>query len=149
MNTLRRRLGLIKWLIPAGLMLLVIVYELGPARWLNDGLGFSYHLLAEIVLFGTLGPALAFVLLDLLGRWVDEKETADLQAKLLAEANEKEIIVRQVSDDTLQVLFATSLLIATMKSDHFDLPSDTTAQIEATEQELQEAIDRLRSHLLS
>jgi hypothetical protein len=149
MNTLRRRLGLIKWLIPAGLMLLVIVYELGPARWLNDGLGFSYHLLAEMVLFGTLGPALAFVLLDLLGRWVDEKETADLQAKLLAEANEKEIMVRQVSDDTLQVLFATSLLIATMKSDRFDLPSDTAAQIEATEQELQEAIDRLRSHLLS
>ncbi len=149
MTTLRRRLGLLKWLIPAGLMLLVIVYELGPARWLNEGLGFSYHLLAEIVLFGTLGPALAFVLLDLLGRWVDEKETADLQAKLLAEANEKEIMVRQVSDDTLQVLFATSLLIATMKSDHFDLPSDTAAQIEATEQELQEAIDRLRSHLLS
>jgi signal transduction histidine kinase len=149
MTTLRRQLGLFKWLIPAGLMLLVIVYELGPARWLNDGLGFSYHLLVEIVLFGTLGPALAFVLLDLLGRWVDEKETADLQAKLLAEANEKEIIVRQVSDDTLQVLFATSLLIATMKSDHFDLPSETAAQIEATEQELQEAIDRLRFHLLS
>ena len=149
MTTLRRRLGLLKWLIPAGLMLLVIVYELGPARWLHDGLGFSYHLLAEIILFATLGPALAFVLLDLLGRWVDEKETADLQANLLAEANEKEIMVRQVSDDTLQVLFATSLLITTMKSDHFDLPPDTAAQIEATEQALQEAIERLRSHLLS
>ena len=57
--------------------------------------------------------------------------------------------LRKWHRSALQVLFATSLLITTMKSDHFDLPPDTATQIEATEQALQEAIVRLRSHLLS
>ncbi len=149
MTNLRRRLGLLKWLIPVGLILLVVAYEFGPARWLHDGLGFTHHLLAEILLFGTLGPVLAYVLLDLLGRWIDEKETAELQANLLVKANEKELEVRQISDDTLQVLFATSLLITTLKSNQSDLPPNTATQIDVTEQALHEAMQRLRSHLLS
>lgn len=136
-----------KWLIPLGLVLLVIAYEVGPSRWVYNSLGFTYHLVVEIFIFGTVGPALAFVLLELLGRWIDEKETTELQANLLARANEKELEVRQISDDTIQVLFATSLLITTFKSDQSDLPPNTAAQIEVTEQALHETIKRLRSQL--
>jgi len=149
LTTFRRQLRILKWLIPTGLVLLVVAYELGPSRWIYDGFGFNYHLLVEIFLLGTVGPLLAFVLLELLGRWIDEKETADLQARLLANAGEKELKVRQLSDDTIQVLFATNLLITTIKSDGSKLPRNTVAQIEITEQALDEAIQRLRSHILS
>ena len=141
-------MGLLKWLIPAGLILLVVFYEVGPSRWIYEGFGFRIHLVAEILLFGTVGPIVAFILLELLGRWIDEKETADFQAQLLAQANEKEQVVRQTSDDTLQVLFATSLLINTIKSDRFNLPSQTAKQIEITEQALNETIKRLHAQLM-
>lgn len=145
----RRQLGLLKWFVPVGLVLLVVAYELGPSRWIYNSLGFTYHLLVEIMLFGTVGPLLAFVILELLGRWIAERETADLQAQLLAQASEKDQQVRQVGDDTLQILFATSLLITTIKSDQSGLPTTTAAQIEITEQALGEAIQRVRSQLLN
>ncbi len=145
----RHQLRILKWFIPFGLVVLVVAYELGLSRWTYEGLGFTYHLLAEILLFGTVGPLLAFVLLELLGRWIDEKETSDLQAHLLAQASEKELKVRQLNDDTLQLLFATSLLMTAIKSDGGNLPPDTVVQIEATEQALNESIKHLRSHLLS
>ncbi len=145
----RRKLKRLRWLIPAGLMLVVVAYELGPSRWIYEGFGFTYHLAAEIVIFGTVGPILAFIMLELLGRWKDEKETADLQAQLIAQANEKEVGVREIGDDTIQVLFATSLLLTTFKFKQSDLPAETVAQIEVTEQSLTDAIERLRSHLLT
>lgn len=144
----RRNLGLMKWLIPLGLVLLVIAYEVGPSRWVYENLGFTYHLVAEIFLFGTVGPVLVFVMLELFGRWIEEKETTELQSSLLAKANEKELAVRQISHDTIQVLFATSLLITTFKANQSDLQPNTAAQIEVTEQALQEAIQRLRSQVL-
>lgn len=143
----RQKLGLMKWLIPFGLVFLVVAYEVGPSRWVYDSFGFTYHLAVEIILFGTVGPLLAFLILELLGRWIEEKETADFQANLLAEAKEKELEVRQVNDDTIQVLFATSLLITNFKSDRSDLSPNTVNQIEVTEQALGEAIQRLRFHL--
>jgi len=130
-------------------MLLVVAYELGPARWSYESLGFTYHLLAEMALFGIAGPALAFIVLVLLGRWIDERETADLQAQLLAQANEKELEIRQLNDDMLQVLFATSLLITAFKSEQPDLQANTAAQIEVTEQALTEAMQRLRSYMMN
>ena len=148
-SSFRRNLGLIKWLIPLGLVIVVIAYEVGPSSWVNDSLGFTYHLVIEIFLFGTVGPLLAFLLLELLNRWIEEKETADFQANLLAEAKRKDLEVRQLNDDTLQVLFATTMLIAKIKSDGSDLPSNTVVQIEVTEEALNESIKHLRIHLLS
>jgi hypothetical protein len=45
-----------------------------------------------------------------------------LQADLLARAGEREQQVRELSDDTLQVLFATNLVIGQLKADAADLP---------------------------
>ena len=147
-SSFHRQLRLLRWLIPAGLILSVIAYEFGPSLWIYEGFAFRVHLAAEIVFFGTVGPITALILLELLGRWIDEKETADFQAELLAQANEKELEVRQTSDDTLQVLFATSLLIGTLKSDQSNLPSNTAEQIEITEQALNETIQRLYTQLM-
>ena len=144
---LRHKLGLLKRLIPIGLILIVIGYELGPSRWIYIRYGFNIHLTFEILIFATIGPVLAYLVLELLHRWIEEKETADIQANLISVAKERELAVRQISDDTLQVLFATSLLMATIKSKETITPT-ITAQIEVTEKALDQSIDRLRGHLL-
>lgn len=144
---IRHKLGLLKRLIPLGLVLIVIAYELGPSRWIYNSLGFTTHLIAEIILFGTVGPILAYLILELLNRWIAEKETAETQSALLSRALQKEHQIRQLSDDTLQVLFATSLLMAILKSKDTLSPT-ITAQIEVTEKALDESIDKLRGHLL-
>ena len=143
----RNRLDLLKWLIPAGLVLLVVVYEFGPARWIYDRLGFPYHLLADILIFGSVGPVLTFVSLHFLGRWLEEKETSDLQAQILALAREEAKNGRQLSDHALQVLFAVGTLIASLKSIHADVPPEMVAQLEKTEKTLDRATRQLRAHL--
>ena len=148
LSALRRRLGLLKWLVPAGLMLIVAIYELGPARWILNALGARYHLVAEILVYGTLGPALAFVLLDLLGRWLEERETSELQAKVLAQAREHVRVSRQLNDDALQTLFAASLLLDTIESGARDLPPGVAVQLQAAARALDRAIQQLHAELL-
>lgn len=147
-SNLHRKLGLLKWPIPLGMVLLVIAYEVGPSIWIYRTLGFNYHLAAEILLFGTIGPLLAFLLLELLDRWLAEKENAEIRANLLALAKEKELKVNQISDDTIQVLFAAGLLITNFKSEQYDPSLINASQIEVTEQALHDAIQRLRSQIL-
>ena len=42
LTTFRQQLRLLKWLIPAGLVLLVVGYELGPSRWTYENLGLNF-----------------------------------------------------------------------------------------------------------
>lgn len=147
--TFRRQLWLLRWLIPVSLALVVVSYELIISRWTFQQWGFSNHLIVEISVFGTMGPLLAFVLLELLGKWIEEKETADLQSPLLAKANEKEQIGRQINDTTIQVLFGTSLLMSKIKVEGSNLPAETIRQIERTESALNESMELLRTHLLN
>lgn len=144
---LRHKLGLLKWLIPFGLVIIVIAYEIGPSRWIYNSLGFTPHLVIEIFVFATIGPLLTYLALELLSRWIEEKETADIQANLLSQAKQKEMEARKISDETIQVLFATSLLMAIIKSKE-TTPPHIAAQIEVTEKALDESIDKLRLHLL-
>lgn len=147
--TFRSRLRLLRWLVPVSLAILVIAYEVGPARWIYNGLGFPYHLLAEILVFGTIGPIVVFLLLDLLWRWLDERDTSDYQSRLLAQAREDACRSRQLTDDALQALFSVGTLLSICKSDCPDLPHEKIADIETTEQALATAMQRLRSHLQS
>ncbi|HKZ86275.1 MAG TPA: histidine kinase [Anaerolineae bacterium] len=145
--TFRRRFHLLQKLIPAALVLLVVVYEIGPARWIHDVLGEDHHFVAEILMYGTVGPALAFLLLDFVGRWLDERDTAELQAQVLAHARESERISRELSDEALQTLFAASALLASLKSTLPEIPPETAATLRDTEQMLDQAIQKLRDHL--
>ena len=149
LTNFRHRVRLLRWLIPAGLMLLVVFYELGPASWIYARFGFTHHIVAEILIFGTVGPALAFIVLDLLGRWLDEKDTSDFQSILLAQARRDVDNSRQLSDDALQISFAAGPLLTAYKSDPRTLSPKTAAEIEAAEQALGVAFQRLRSHLLT
>lgn len=139
-------LATLRWLIPLGLLALVVVFEIGPSRWIYNQLGPTAHLVAEIALYGTIGPVLAFLALNFIGRWVEERETSDLQARILAEARELSAANQQLSDDVLQGLFAVSILLAS--ADTPNLPPDSAKNLKEAERTLDQAIRRLRQHLL-
>jgi hypothetical protein len=148
-NALRHRLGLLRWLIPASLVVLVLAYEVGPASWIQDTLGSGFHLLADALLFGTVGPALAFILLDFLRRWLEERETSDLQAQILARARADVENSRRLSDEALQVLFAAGILIRSLQSSRAEFSPELASRLDEAERTLHRAIERLRAHLLS
>lgn len=145
----QNHLQLLSWTVPLAMFILVVGYEVGPARWIHQNLGYRYHLATEILVFATLGPALVFGMLQLLKRWFEERDTSDLQARLLARTRAEAEGSRQLNDDALQVLFAAGVLIDTLKAGNDGaLPPDLRKQVNETEQALQEAVAQLRSHLL-
>ena len=79
-HALRRRVALLRWALPAALVILTAVYELGPAHLLQDNLHDPIDL--EIFLYGVLSPLLAFWALTLIGRWLDKTERAEKQARI-------------------------------------------------------------------
>ena len=146
-SSFRRWFRWLQFLVPAALVVLVAVYEIGPAHWLHDRLGEEAHFVAEILVYGSVGPVLAFLLLHLLGRWIEEKETSDLQARVLAQAYEHVRISHKLSDDALQALFAASMLLASLKSSLPDPLPETASNLLAVQRSLDSAIRRLRDHL--
>ncbi len=146
--TLWHQFSQLKWLIPAALLLLVVVYEAGPSRWIALGLGEPYHLFTQILVYGTVGPLLAFKLLDFLSRWLEERETTDLQAQVLARAREQAQLNQRLHDDALQALFAASALIAALESNPA-LSPEALAQLREARCALQQTIQKLHTHLLS
>lgn len=148
-HLLHQRFRLLRWIVPLGLMLLVIFYQVGPARWIHDRWGYPYHIVSEIIVFAAIGPMLAFILLHLLERWLEERDTSDLQARLLKHARQEAHRSRQLNDDALQVLFAAGAVIDTLKENHPGLSQENLSQVENTEEALQESVERLRSHLLN
>ncbi len=148
LSSFRQHLRLLRWLIPVALVLLVIAYELGPSRWVYETYGFTNHLIIEILLFAAVGPILAFVTLDLFWRWLDERDTSDLQSQLLSEARQDAKKSRQLADDALQATYATGVLITTLKSQTQPLSPKTISQIDSAQASLQETTERIRTHLL-
>ena len=149
LTNIRHRLHLLKWLIPAVLVVVVVVFEAGPSEWLKAAYGSAIHLAIDILLYGTLGPVLAYLGLVILERWLEERDTAELQAQALAQAREQMRISRQLNDDALQTLFAASLLLNSMESGAGQLPTDVATQLGAADEALHHAIHSLRDHLLS
>src|SRR3954471_24428686 len=74
---LRQRVERLRWLAPAGLLLMVIVKELGLARWVEVHLGHTISVTLDILIYGSVGPVLAYLLLTVVGRWLDERETSE------------------------------------------------------------------------
>lgn len=149
LTSLRRWLGVLQLVIPIGLVLLVVIYEAGPAEWIYQQWGLTSHYIAEVVFYGSVGPILAFGLLHLLARWIEERETSDLQAQVLARARERARLNRELIDDTLQSLFAVSVLLASLRASSSELPPEASAILSQTQRSLDESIRRLREHLLA
>jgi hypothetical protein len=141
------RLRLLRWAVPLSLALLVAVYQLGLARWVLQVYGEQYHTLAEILFYGIGGPLLALLSLDFLIRWLEERETSELQARILEETRATIAASRGLNDETLQTLYAISILLETVKSSSPELPAEKSGLIKEAQHALESAMARLRAHL--
>lgn len=137
-----------RWLLPLSLMLFVFFFEIGPSRWIYERLGYGPHMVADILLFGTIGPILVSLLLAFVSRWLEERQTSDLQVRLLTQTQQAASRSRQLNDDAVQILFAASALIDTLEASH-DLPQETAVQVQTMQRTLQSTIEQLRQHLLN
>jgi len=148
LHSLRQRVHWLKWLLPAALLLIVVAYEIGPSRWISNGWGGLYHAVSEILIYGTIGPLLAFVLLDFWNRWLEERETSELQAQVLARARERAADHTQLSDDVLQSLFAASTLLASLEDQpEAQLTPEAKARLHEAQLALNTSILKLHAHL--
>jgi len=149
LTVMRQRVHVLKRIVPLGLLALVVLYEVGLSQWIYVGWGDGYHYLAEIVVYGVFGPVLAYLLLHFLDRWLEERETSELQAQLLNQAKLRHQISCEISDDALQTLFAASVLLASLRDALPEVSPETTSTLIKTEQAMARAIRQLREHLQS
>lgn len=80
-STFKKRIATMRWLLPLIFALMAIIYELSVARWIHDIYGDAVHFIVEILFFSTAGPFLAFLTLNQISRWLEEKELAESQAR--------------------------------------------------------------------
>jgi signal transduction histidine kinase len=146
-SSVRRRIRVLQWVVPLGLVLAVVIYQLGPARWVLETFGLERHLIAEILIFAVVGPVLAYWLLHFLNRWIEEREVSELQAQLLAQTREQTRMSYQLSDKALQTLFAASVLLSISRSSLGNLSPDQASTLQQTEEALNSAIQQIRDHL--
>jgi hypothetical protein len=147
LSAVRHRMNVLKILVPGIMLVLVGVYELGPARWIQTLFGDAHHFWAEILFYGTLGPALAYVVLEILSRWLEERETNELQSRVLAQAREQAKAHDKLSDDALQALFAATILLSSLETTMPELSPETVAQLRGTRQALEQTILRVSAYL--
>jgi signal transduction histidine kinase len=143
LDPLRRRLGQLRWLVPVGLMALVIVNELGLARWVHLHWGDAASIALNILIYGSVGPVMAYLTLTFIGRWLEERETSALQSQALHRARAQAQRHHDLTDDALQTLFATSLILNNLAGGLPDLSPEAAGQFREAEQAVNRAIEQL------
>lgn len=81
-STLQHRLSVLRILLPVGFAVIAILYQLLLAQWVLDLFGEEAHFGVEIIFYATVGPLLAFWVLTQIGRWLEEKEHFEHQARM-------------------------------------------------------------------
>ncbi|MFQ5854839.1 MAG: PAS domain S-box protein [Anaerolineae bacterium] len=75
------RIRWLQWRVPLALIIVVILYQLGPARIVQLQFGHLIHYSVEIAFYSLVGPAVTWVTLAWIGRWLAEKEAIEQQAR--------------------------------------------------------------------
>jgi len=140
---LQRRLSRLRWLVPAGLLVVVVVNELGLARWIHLRWGDVASITWDIVVYGSVGPVMAYLALTFIGRWLEERETSELQAQVLHQAQAQAQRTHDLTDDALQTLFATSLVLDNLAEQLPNSSPEAAAQFHAAGQAVNRAIEQL------
>jgi signal transduction histidine kinase len=144
---LYKRIRILRVVLPLAVVVLVSLYVFGPARWIHSSLGLEYHLMAEMAVFGSLGPMFVFLVLDLIARWMEERETSELQARVLEEARLEAEHNRLLTDNALQAMFAASMQLASLRKQIPDLPPEANKALDEANHALGRAVRPLRSYL--
>jgi len=142
------RLRWMRWWVPLILMALVVAYEFGISRLIHEVWGSWAHYVVDALVYGTVGPLLAFGSFSFLIRWLEERQTSELQAKILKQAREYARHHHEFTDSTLQSLFATSLFLQAVTANRHHLPPTVASQLQTIHQSLDATIRGLREHLL-
>jgi hypothetical protein len=142
---LRRRLRVLRWVAPLALFGLVVAYQYGPSVWLDSTWGPQWRNLGALLFYGTVGPGLLWLLLELLGRWLDERETSELQAAMLMQARQAARVKDETSDTALQKLFAAHLMIESLAADTQLLSPAAREQLRTADQALEAALQDLKA----
>lgn len=138
---------LMRWFLPVGVLSLILIYELVAALWVHDRIGYSYHVIAEILFLAMLGPTMAFFFARLIDQWLDERDTSDWQAQLLASARANEKISRKLNDEALQAIFSAGLVIDSLKDFNPELPTELREQAEGAMVAMRGLNQRLYAYL--
>ena len=72
-----RRVYLLRWLLPAAIVVVVVIYQLVFAAYAHDNFGHTEHTAMELLFYAGLGPVVAWATLTQIGRWLNEKEEAE------------------------------------------------------------------------
>jgi len=76
-DRLRSRMAAIRWALPLAFAVTAVIYQLGPARWVQHNVSDSFHFGVEILFYSTAAPILTFWALTRVQRWLYENEEAD------------------------------------------------------------------------
>lgn len=74
---LQGRVKVLRWIIPIGLLIMSVGYQLGPARWVNDRFNENAHFLVEILFYGFVGPTIVYLAFNQVQQWLMAKELAE------------------------------------------------------------------------
>ncbi len=78
---LAERIRWLQWRLPLALIAVVILYQLGPARLVQEQFGHMVHYSIEIAFYSLVGPIVTWITLTWIGRWLAEKEAIEQQAR--------------------------------------------------------------------
>ena len=80
-TNLQKRVKLLQWSIPVGLLFFSIIYQFGLARWVHDNYHENAHFLVEILFYGFVGPLIVYFAFNNVLQWLSEKEQAEKAAR--------------------------------------------------------------------
>lgn len=75
------RIRWLQWRLPLILIIVVILYQLGPARLVQQRFGHLIHYSIEIGFYSLMGPVVTWLTLVQIGQWLAEKEAIEQQAR--------------------------------------------------------------------
>lgn len=75
------RIKWLQWRLPLVLIVIVILYQLGPARFVQQRFGHLIHYTIEIGFYSLVGPVVTWGTLAWISRWLEEKEAVEQQAR--------------------------------------------------------------------
>lgn len=85
--SLRQRVARLRRIVPPVLALGVVLFQVGPMRWMHNTFGYIPYSTIEILFYASAGPVVTYWALKLIDRWLREKE----QAEQLASTSERRL----------------------------------------------------------
>lgn len=76
-SSVATRVRLLRWVLPAGIVAVVFAYQLLFSTYIHDRVGHNAHTAVEIGFYSIVGPIVAWLTLNQIGRWLVEKEEVE------------------------------------------------------------------------